>query len=820
MQNWLYYKKQKEQHTTEIYEHNCQIFYFLNDSIDEKKKSLEDKECEMKRKEIEIEKISISLEKFEEKTKNFNESFFEKKNNFENIKNKLSSLKKNFSISKVKEKNFSNILNSLSGEKKRNEKNLKNLENQINDLKNSINSKKIEINENENKNQINEEEKKRITELKNIISLKQKNFEQTLNSFTKYKNKKEKLRNEKLELEKELFQKKEQLREIEIEKQKTKTEKDENSEEKNKIEKQIKKLKEKFENLSNDKPNKMIEIVKKLEKNLGFCKTLNALVFTKKPYLFSLNTVFFSILKNTIVVKTREDANQCIKYFTENKLGVVRVEILDEYKKSEIEKEVKNLTPLINLIEFVDIQDFQLKQSVFHLFNHLTRNWFLFHENNNKNTDPIYYIKKYNNINVVTLEGDIFKSEGEIRTSYSDFFLHKNNGLQIFEEIKHKNLFSFDILEERKKIEKILHENENNLNNITFIFNEINDKFDSLLKKSLFYDTFIKNNSKKLTEIDKEINSIDQFFKQDIFLNCLDLYDELVTLCGRNSYFENQQSSIEELEENLENLETKKQIFLNRSIDISNNFSKNNQSLNEIVLKTDQLKKEIETNENNFENLSKENKILIKQEKNRKIEREKIINNLEYSKENLLSVIGECKSLQNKKIQLENDLLEVENFLKNLENKNKILESQKKPKKTKKTNFGEQEKKIEKTEMILKEIRSKIDKKKIEKYNELTKIQKTVFEFINQQKIFINEKIFSIEQLQNKRFNIFVNSIEKVNDSLSIIYKKFSVNGNCYLSFMKDKVGFFHQGVQFHVKPDKTFYRPLTIFLIQIFYLF
>eukprot|EP01126_Amoeba_proteus_P007678 TRINITY_DN12756_c0_g1_i1.p1 TRINITY_DN12756_c0_g1~~TRINITY_DN12756_c0_g1_i1.p1 ORF type:complete len:197 (-),score=45.06 TRINITY_DN12756_c0_g1_i1:190-780(-) len=57
--------------------------------------------------------------------------------------------------------------------------------------------------------------------------------------------------------------------------------------------------------------------------------------------------------------------------------------------------------------------------------------------------------------------------------------------------------------------------------------------------------------------------------------------------------------------------------------------------------------------------------------------------------------------------------------------------------------------------------------------------------------------------LQEKRYNQFSLYISKINESLSKIYSLLTLHGDCYLSYVQERIIFFEQGISFQVKPDR-----------------
>jgi chromosome segregation ATPase len=72
------------------------------------------------------------------------------------------------------------------------------------------------------------------------------------------------------------------------------------------------------------------------------------------------------------------------------------------------------------------------------------------------------------------------------------------------------------------------------------------------------------------------------------------------------------------------------------------------------------------------------------------------------------------------------------------------------------------------------------------------------------------EQQVEISKLEDERYKTFCFFIDKINTSLSDIYHKLTINGDCYLGFTEDKKALFESGVWFQVKPDRNQWRSFN----------
>eukprot|EP01091_Cochliopodium_minus_P001227 TRINITY_DN11095_c0_g1_i1.p1 TRINITY_DN11095_c0_g1~~TRINITY_DN11095_c0_g1_i1.p1 ORF type:complete len:427 (-),score=161.79 TRINITY_DN11095_c0_g1_i1:452-1732(-) len=402
------------------------------------------------------------LESFEEETKKIRHNFGETKNLCDSAKNIVSSLKRKLSVASMKEKGEKEGLKLLKKELKKN----KTLQNVIKKDREAVKEKiEMEIQSESNINNV------RLKEIKLILSESNQNFDELFSSFKKYKNKKDLLINKKNSSEIHASSISEQIEKIKQEVNAKKEELDRLEESKIKLQKEITTLNQKY----NNKPislNSFLKASKVLDKELGFCKMIPQVVFSQRKYLTALNSVLSGVIKSTVLVKTRKDADDCVNYFSSNKIGVVRVEILGEHNKAPSTKNLPGLIPLFNTLSFVK-SDTSTSQKISNLFEELTNKWYILSDENNH--DPISYLRKYN-VNIVSLEGETYKSDGEIRSrkggsSSDESFLISEKPILVD--------LQDDTLDDRKDTHYILQEKQNRIQQMMFEINELKDSINS-----------------------------------------------------------------------------------------------------------------------------------------------------------------------------------------------------------------------------------------------------------------------------------------------------------------------------------------------------
>ena len=117
------------------------------------------------------------------------------------------------------------------------------------------------------------------------------------------------------------------------------------------------------------------------------------------------------------------------------------------------------------------------------------------------------------------------------------------------------------------------------------------------------------------------------------------------------------------------------------------------------------------------------------------------------------------------------------------------------------------EAKIAQRERVVADIYSQVDIEQLNEFNRITEEQRKVLESLSSLQKDVEEKSEQMEKVQQERFEKFRECIESVNISLSNLYKTLTLHGNCYLGYLNDKSGLFREGIEFHVKPDKTCFK-------------
>lgn len=139
--------------------------------------------------------------------------------------------------------------------------------------------------------------------------------------------------------------------------------------------------------------------------------TLSEICWVDQKYKIALNSVLSPIIKNTVLVRNKSDALKVIEYFTKEKIGVVKCEIVSEQGRlsrissSESCKGLTNLSSVIHTIlpEYLPIVE------------KYTCSWYVAKDLQTAKT--LSYQKEgcqYRR-SIVTLVGEMFHSSGEIR---------------------------------------------------------------------------------------------------------------------------------------------------------------------------------------------------------------------------------------------------------------------------------------------------------------------------------------------------------------------------------------------------------------------
>lgn len=607
-----------------------------------------------------------------------------------------------------------------------------------------------------------------------------------------------KIQNSKIEKDYEQFIQKKSDFEIQSKKKKDLDDKlDYLYQQKSEIEKMILRVKMVNENkdsswISNFK--KEIEI----QKNSKVYGTLNELAMVDKEYYIALNTVLYSQIMNSVIVESKSDALKLIKEFSQKKIGVISCIIVED---QEIIRRNENfpqcLIPLSSIIK--TNSKFQ------NIFDKLTNNWYI--AKNREDGMKFSFENGKIRRNIVTLDGEIFRSNGEIRGKRSAKFQ-----LSIpYPQFKDTNFINFtsetsvnydQLLKEKEKEIQIIKDEIKSIQLVN-LEAQLNQ-----LSRSQNKRVFI---TQKIKELEKEKLRLESNYQEIQFTNNEEIeYQKFIE--KRNELYEKSKDSKsfilnekEEIQKELSKCEKDLKKFKNRKLNIEKEIENLQKSNNELSKKFSEFK----MNPEEFESLKKE-RTKIKKEMNKRekeiqefnsetlsFERtlEKIESKIKKNQQEILELRKIEKDLQDEIQQIiSNEELDQISWIKQIKkNKEKANETLKQMK----YNLIKIQEQLEteKKKVSIKDIETMQEYQK-QKKDFLDQFQNIESEITKYQKSKLD---FTIE-----RFEKFHSSCQQINQNIEIIFKELNPSSNCYLSYPEDKIGAFEEGVIIHCKTDGT----------------
>ncbi|KAJ6255628.1 structural maintenance of chromosomes smc family member [Anaeramoeba flamelloides] len=351
----------------------------------------------------------------------------------------------------------------------------------------------------------------------------------------------------------------------------------------------------------------------------GFLKDL---CHVDLEYKFVLNTILRNKLSSTIVVDDRDIAIEIVKQFRENRLGVVRCEILNDLRSKKnnnqnFDKYIPNNSmKLINAIELNH-------EKFYPVFFQLTKKWLI---SDVKTAEKMSLkIKKFN---FATKEGDLFYSDGEINGGYRKptekilrfQILEKNLNKSIniqkgnYQEIQEKILFF------KKEIGKL----NPKIKETQRILKRIKSELKQLQNERIEKNTLINNSQSEVEALTNELKFIYEK-KEQINIELQQIKEEIETFTMSNNSLEKLNTfneKITKLELAIGETETfeKSIMKLNKEIKrLINKKTRTKSKLNQINENHSKLKNEIEILENEINiNIEDIKQLKIEEKKSRR----------------------------------------------------------------------------------------------------------------------------------------------------------------------------------------------------------
>lgn len=526
--------------------------------------------------------------------------------------------------------------------------------------------------------------------------------------------------------------------------------------------------------------------------------TLNELATVDKKYHIALNTILYSQIINSVVVESKNEALNLIKEFSDKKIGVISCIILKEQdfipRKDQIPQKLISLSSVITTNS-----KFQK------MFDKLTQNWFIAKDRD----DAMEYSFENGKIrrNIVTLEGEVFKSNGEIRSKKTSKFhlsipYPKMQNSTLISMISSESSVNYDqVLKEKdieiqkvkSEIQKIkLEELENQINSLSISQNKQN----SLQQKIDQYE----NEKKRLERELKEMKMTKE--EEDELKQLLEKNNVLLEKSKSNRIYLNLQKK-----EN-ENEITKKEKEIEKTKEKIKNLEIQAQEIKEKLKNLNEKLKESPNHSIDFEDLKKE-RTKIKKKMNKK---EKELNQvrselklleskreaLNHELKGIRKVITDLKKiegdLQDDFKQFESFTLDQTDWIKKIyKNKEKSLEVLKQIK------FN-----LFKTQEKLEQDKKKVSVKDIEQTQEYQNEKQKLLEEYQKYENEMTSLYKDRDELTIERFENFHDSCKRINENIQVIFQELNPYSNCYLSYPEDKIGAFEEGVVINCKTDGT----------------
>nr|CAG4716388.1 unnamed protein product [Naegleria fowleri] len=554
-----------------------------------------------------------------------------------------------------------------------------------------------------------------------------------------------------------------------------------------------------------------------------------------EKYSDAVNSALYPLLKNTVIVKSRDTALNIVNTFSKKKIGIVACEILDELppinSKSERNMEGPDLIPMMDVI----VCDSALKPL---LFKH-TGNWYI--------TSTISSAKKYSHSgckkNIVTLNGEIFKSFGEISTcavsksalSSNEMFIRSRSCSKLWGHTKDASQTEHALKEIQNRITENAKEIEKNricLEDEEIVLRTNNTKLQQVtekkeqLKKDM--DTALKQISNYNLELSSQYEIMSNFKLHAHEEQLLDSYRqsirtlELVLEKDQTNSVLQHISKLREFDELKTNLEY--------------NIRSNSEKLKKLKKKQigfpqhfTSLCKQKELMESELsslnESLTSSEDFKIEEQRITKLEKQQAATQeeLRLIKAKIVEASSQQDELLSNIESMQTAIKKKEKFISEMNETIKSLQSlvQKKPIGLKKTNddvdIDHEEKNIKKLEAQLKfkleelsKITKDLDMDCIQKQKKLKKNMKDQTKRYNRTMKGIERASTLKTKLLHLRFEVFHKVCNRINNTLSQIYKDMGINNNCYISYCENKTTAFEKGVTIYCKPNGSEWIPFS----------
>eukprot|EP01080_Neovahlkampfia_damariscottae_P003212 gene3212-5528_t len=810
----IFYEKLKSLKLLEIEKNEKEIEEFKKDLketegiLESLEKSINEYEKKIDMKELEIEKMESEKKKLEESIKNSSHEF-------ELTKFNLQKVQKNLKRKQKEMIDIEKMIEKMKLEKKDIEQSLKDLNKNIKNIEEVLKNSTFE-----ESNEIFEEEFE-------FQKLKQKMNtwnNEGLKLISKMKKNEENINLKEIQLkeaEKEVTKRNEELRTLKynidsIQQIKISTE----IEIKYFLQKKIEIEKKIYGIESNSNTNnnywiaKFTSEVQKLQmRNSKIYGILANLGSVDEKYYKSVNTVLSSNLPNTLIVQSHQEALQVVNHFKNNKIGVVSCLILDEIQCNS--KDIYH-PKLINMSTIIKCDD-KFKSC----FNKLTGQWYI-----SETLEDAVNISKDDIIkrNIVTLNGEIFKSGGEIQSKRTRPFL-----ITIKSKIENRSNLNVELDSNEKNSKKSLELLKNELRNIETQLTQKRSKIQSANPMDM----------KSMHEINSIIEKLN--LKQEQILTIINLQKE--ELLSDDIKIQKLELSENEISR-LENLQQKKNDFEktqektssfqeNKKIEIFNEMKKNEMKLASISSNLEindkqhvKLEQEIIEMKGTIKKLKDESKNSNTSQNTKTTSSfTKKLNNLE---EELNQLKVELKSFNKSTKDSFKRKLNLECELKSLHEINSELRSELVPLESHKTYFDSHwNSKLHNDQHVIQEelqqikynltqeskqlndLKDEINIEIIEKDQKLRERIKIINEEFDTIELKIESKNENINCLTTKRYEKFHQNCQKLNDALTYIFQNLNPSSSCYLSYSENKSSAFEEGVVIYCKTDGS-WKPFS----------
>lgn len=194
---------------------------------------------------------------------------------------------------------------------------------------------------------------------------------------------------------------------------------------------------------NNGRRNQFLNAVNELkrrDREGGIHGILSSIACVQRGFDRALNAVLGQALTNTTVVQTKEDALKVIKHFRDNQIGVVSCDVVEELKK----RQFKVLPAVPGLSRLEDAVICQGKDMDGHMavMRKYVANWYVAsgeEQARNMSFSSSYTPRGNTAIrrNIVTMDGIIFTSNGEIRSSSNVRHQQKDDNPFLVRAVQH-----------------------------------------------------------------------------------------------------------------------------------------------------------------------------------------------------------------------------------------------------------------------------------------------------------------------------------------------------------------------------------------------